>query len=154
MIKYVKSGITPKGTIFIKGYNEAKQLVNKRVLKNELQFDAKFNAKNNGTECSQILITDWNKQGDQKLQLMPKPVNFFKKIINKLTGNSEGTFIGSNGKLMQQRPAISIEKKSKDDYLYNSYIDLVRDKTGYTNISFNRAMANIKTMLNCGKKLS
>lgn len=141
MIK-ITSGITPKGTIFIREINQQTgKLLRKRVVNKRVQFDAKMSDKQSG-KCSQILKTDWNKNGgEQTLLLPPKKLNPLQTLCYKLF-NKE-TFRDGEKNFAPRKP-IKLVQNSHDEF-YNGYVKMIQEKTGYSDININREMANLKT---------
>ena len=147
-VNKIVSGMTPKGTIFIRELGEKGQVLRKHVLKGEMQYDAKMSSKKSN-KCSQVLITDWNKNGEQTLQLMPKKIGMVKGFILKALGAD--LKLGADGKYLVQREPISMEKQSNSDILFESYVKMVQEKTGFWDIAIKREMTILKCQLNVKK---
>lgn len=143
-VNKIIGGITPKGTIFVRELGEKGQVLRKRVVKGEVQYDAKMNGKN-ANKCSQILITDWNKKGEQTLQLMPKKVGMLKGFFLKALGRD--VRVGTDGKYLVQMDSIPMKEQATSDILFDSYVKMVQDKTGFSDNAINCEMANLKTRL-------
>ena len=90
----LKGGITPKGTVFIREFDAAKNLIRKRVLKRHQQFDTCFVKKDNKIKWAQTLHTNWV-NNTQILKTAPQKLNWFHRIFLKppkelITQNSKG----------------------------------------------------------------
>lgn len=88
-------GVTPKGTIFLRGFDKKGRLLNKRVWKDHIQTDTLFNVKKN--RYAQILISDFN-TNNQYMLLAPEKMNWLKKIIHKLSSNKQERVFAKNSK--------------------------------------------------------
>ena len=73
----IVSGVTPKGTIWIKNFNEQGRLVSKRVIKDGFQFDTGFRLFNG--EPSFLLKTDMF-SGKQLYKAVPSRTSLFVKL--------------------------------------------------------------------------
>lgn len=145
----IKSGITPKGTIFIRELSEQGKLLRKRVVKKEIQYDTKMSSKREG-KCSQILKTDWNRGGgEQTLLFPPKKLNFFQALFYGLT-NKKVIKNANNESLLVKEPVVL--QKNTTDAFYDSYIKMIHDETGFANSAIDSEMCNLKTQLNISKK--
>lgn len=90
----ISSGITKKGTIFIRQFDDAGHLLRKRVLNRHQQYDTCFVNKNNERHWGQILHTNWVNDS-QTLLCTPIKLNWFHKLFVRppkelITTNSKG----------------------------------------------------------------
>lgn len=143
-VQKIVGGITPKGTIFIRELGEKGNVLRKRVVKGEIQYDAKMKQLPE-KGCSQVLITDWKEKGQQTLQLMPKKIGRVKGFFLKLFGADLKT--GADGRCLANRESIPFVKSKECDVLYEGYVKMVQDKTGFSDNAINCEMANLKTRL-------
>ena len=148
LVHKIAGGITPKGTIYLRELSEQGKLLRKRVVKKNMQFDAKMSDKN-ADKCSQVLQTDWSKQGEQVLHLVPKKVGAIKGFFLKLMGADLKK--GADGKFLTQPEAVPILRTKNPDMLYDGYVKMVQDKTGFLDNALDSEMCNLKTLLNCRK---
>lgn len=109
----IVSGITPKGTIWIKNFDEKSRLVSKRVIKNGMQFDAGF--RRYDQTPSFLLKTD-----------MQTGKQFFKPIPEK-----NSLFVIFHSKSILKAPMK--ELKGMDKYLGFDYENSVREISGFLN---------------------
>ena len=144
-VQKIVGGITPKGTIFIRELGEKGNVLRKRVVKGEMQYDAKMKQLPE-KGCSQVLITDWKEKGQQTLQLMPKKIGRVKGFFLKLFGADLKTV--TDGKYLANRESIPFVESKERDVLYEGYVKMVQDKTGFSDMGMNREMALLKTQLN------
>ena len=76
----ISSGITKKGTIFIRQFDDAGHLLKKRVLKRHQQYDTCFVNKNKQRRWGQILHTNWINDS-QTLLCAPQKLNWFHRLV-------------------------------------------------------------------------
>ena len=81
MVK-ISSGMTKKGTIFIRQFDEAGHLLKKRVLNRHQQYDTCFVHKKGDCHWGQILHTNWV-DNSQTLHSAPQKLNWFHRFIVK-----------------------------------------------------------------------
>lgn len=148
LVHKIAGGITPKGTIYLREFSGQGKLLRKRVVKNNMQFDAKMSEKSTD-KCSQVLQTDWSKQGEQVLHLMPKKVGVIKGFLLKLMGTDLRK--SSDGKFLTHLESVPILRTKNPDMLYDGYVKMIQDKTGFLDMALDTEMSNLKTQLNYRK---
>ena len=109
----IVSGITPKGTIWIKNFNEQGRLVSKRVIKDGFQFDTGFRLFNG--EPSFLLKTDMF-SGKQLYKAVPSRTSLFVKL---------------NYRSLMKSPMSELKNAAK--YVGHDYADFVLNCTGFLN---------------------
>lgn len=136
-------GVTPKGTIFLRGFDKKGRLLNKRVWKDHIQTDTLFDVKKGSYH--QLLCTDWT-ENSQFMLLAPQKVGLFKKIINKifypksqmnLSRNSKGELV----EIFQPLNMDLLMKKGKTGQFAVGYNQGV---TGFSNKETNEVFKKIK----------
>ena len=76
----ISSGMTKKGTIFIRQFDDAGHLLKKRVLNRHQQYDTCFVHKNGIRNWGQVLHTNWV-DNSQTLHSAPQKLNWFHKLF-------------------------------------------------------------------------
>lgn len=136
-------GVTPKGTIFLRGFDKKGRLLNKRVWKDHVQTDALFNVKK--SRYAQILISDFN-MNKQYMLLAPEKMNWFKKIIHKLSSNKQDRVFAknSNGELVEIFQPLNMDLLMKKGKTGQFAVGYNQGVTGFSNRETNEVFKKIK----------
>lgn len=136
-------GVTPKGTIFLRGFDKKGRLINKRVWKDHIQTDALFNVKK-GTYL-EMLKTNW-KEDSQFMLLAPQKVNLFKKIINKIFYPKSQMNLSQNskGKLVEIFQPLNMDLLMKKGKIGQFTVGFHQGATGFSNKETNEVFRKIK----------
>ncbi len=124
----IVSGITPKGTIWIKNLDEKGRLISKRVIKNGMQYDTGFRKYD---QTPSFLVKTDMQTGKQ----------FFKPIPDR-----NSLFVKLNFKSLMRAPME--ELKDMDKYLGFDYENSVREISGFLNKNIdNVAQKMLKSLI-------
>lgn len=138
----IKGGVTPKGTIFVRNFDESGRLLTKRVWKNHVQYDTLFNPRTK--RYNQTLTTDW-KSNKQFLQYAPQKWTWLKALKAKVLGQKEiALYKNSKGQTMQWFEPMDMDL-FMNDKKGRFFVAQTQRATGFSSQPVHEKMHRLKT---------
>ena len=140
----IAGGINQKGHIFVNSFNDAGNILTKRLIKNGKQYDYYYenSAKKLGDDC--VLITH-PKTGKHYVKEAPERYNWFKGILKSIFGDADMNIVkDKNGEKYITYSTLDLDDFYNRSTGENVMGDFYRNVTGYTNKEVDKEQSRLE----------